>query len=119
MQFHKKHEKFIKAAINEANKSVMTFKHGCVIVCQNNIIARGHNHWKKLFIRYSIHAEEDAINNLMYKNKLKFESRRCLQLYVVRIRKNDVIANSKPCKVCSNRILRTLCISKVFYSIDL
>ena len=112
----KKHRKFIQAAIFEATKSSMRFKHGCVIVLQNSIIARGHNYNKQLFVRYSIHAEEDAINNLMQHNKAKMERRASMHLYVVRIRKDGIIANSAPCDVCSKRILKTLSITKVFYS---
>lgn len=40
----RKHEKFISEAAHEANKSQIYHQHGCVIVCNGRIVAKGHNH---------------------------------------------------------------------------
>jgi deoxycytidylate deaminase len=115
---HKKHQKFIDAAIDEALKSSMRFKHGCVISFHNNIIAKGHNYRKSRVVGFSIHAEEAAVNELITRKWAGSVKRQNLHLYVVRVRKNGNVCNSKPCRMCSKRIYQIQCISKIFYSTD-
>ena len=52
---------FIEYAISVAKKSTMVQKHGCVIVYKNKIITFGFNH-SVIPCKFSIHAEQDAIN---------------------------------------------------------
>ena len=39
-----RHERFMAEAAYEANKSPIYHRHGCVIVCNGRIVAKGHNH---------------------------------------------------------------------------
>ena len=56
--------KYINIAIKEAMKSVVTMKHGCVIVKRKKIIATGHNKYTNTNFKdyFSLHAEIDALN---------------------------------------------------------
>ena len=113
--YKRKHSDFIQAAINEANKSVMSKKHGCVIVHNNTIVARGYNYRiykdNKSHIKYSIHAEESAIL------KLNCRHTETLNMYVVRIHDNQ-IRHSQPCKKCKEFINSVKNISKIYYTYE-
>lgn len=114
--FNKKHRDFIFAAIQEANKSCMHSQHGCVIICNGNIVSKGHNYRKYTPPKYSVHAEEHAIQNLSNKDKKFNRCKTGLSMYVVRIRENGQITNSKPCMSCTRQISKIEKISKIFYS---
>lgn len=113
--YQKKHINFIQAAIDEAQKSVMSKKHGCVIVHNNKIVSRGYNYRvdkdKKRYIKYSIHAEESAIL------KLKCKHTETLNMYVVRIQDDD-IRQSKPCAKCKQFIESIKNINKIYYTFE-
>mmetsp|Transcript_25057 Transcript_25057/g.60282 ORF Transcript_25057/g.60282 Transcript_25057/m.60282 type:complete len:116 (-) Transcript_25057:268-615(-) len=89
-------------AAEEASKSVLREKHGCVIVRGREILARGHNKHvvKAVRGRISCHAEKDAILKCR-KQRLDL---RDADLYVVRWGKNvpgnPVIMYSAPCSAC-------------------
>lgn len=102
-----KHLYFMQMAIQEANKSVLNHQHGCVIVYQNKIVCSGHNKNTINYTNYkSIHAEEDAIRNLVKINKFQNKGiRNNCKLYVVRIQKNtNFLKMSRPCQNCINNI---------------
>jgi deoxycytidylate deaminase len=106
-------------AINEAKKSVMNHRHGCVIVKDGEIVASGYNHMMDFMSHtmLSIHAECDAIR------KVKNRGRRYLEqcsLVVVRLGSTDefkrhTLKNSKPCEACTKEIHKCG-INRVFYS---
>ena len=55
--------KYLDIAKNEALKSELTNKHGCVIVRKNKVIAKGYNKYNNEFKHcFSIHAEMDRRN---------------------------------------------------------
>ena len=122
----RKHRLYIVSAIEEARKSSMRCQHGCVIICNGIIVARGHNYRIKNSVYYSVHAEEAAINELLSRrprnNNIAPRKRKSIEsrmtLYVVRIRQNGDLTNSKPCSYCTPKINAQVHISKIFYSSD-
>lgn len=114
-------EYFIKVAHDNAQKSCMTQKHGCVIVYNNKeIIAQGINQYEcNMKEVESIHAEVNAINQLrkMMYTKDKAFIQKC-KLYVVRIGSKSMnypLKQSKPCEHCTKVILK-VGIPFVYYS---
>ena len=113
-----KHLYFMQMAIQEAKKSLLNHQHGCVIVYQNKIVCSGHNKNTINYTNYkSIHAEEDAIRNLVRINKFQNKGiRNNCKLYVVRIQKNtNFLKMSRPCQNCINNI-RKHTIGVTYYS---
>jgi len=115
---HKFDEDIFVKLTNIAKKSAMTHKHGAIIVRNNEIIAEGINHMAPFLMhKYSVHAEVDALYKLRNKSKKFLED--CTML-VVRIgpsSKNYEFKMSKPCKNCSEAIIKSG-IKRVFYSIS-
>lgn len=114
-----KHLEFLIQAKREANKSNLTQKHGCVIVYNNKIIAKGYNSICNFDKMKSIHAEIDALNylNRIFKLKDKKLRKKC-NLYVVRIKKcDDTLKMSKPCNNCASKIVKSN-IGTVYYSVN-
>lgn len=112
---------FIQVAHENALKSCMNHKHGCVIVHNNkNIVAQGINQQECNMKNVdSIHAEVDAINQLrkILNGKDKTFIQKC-KLYVVRIgakSMNYPLKESKPCQHCTSVITR-IGIPYVYYS---
>jgi len=106
-------------AINEAKKSVMNHRHGCVIVKDGEIVATGYNRMMDFMSHtvLSIHAECDAIRKIKSKGKKYMEQ---CSLVVVRIGHPDTnnrptLKNSKPCEACTKEINKCG-IVRVFYS---
>jgi deoxycytidylate deaminase len=112
---------YIDIATEQAEKSVVKFKHGACIVKKNKVIGVGfnlssyclgtnwenENHMKST----SIHAELSAIINTP-KHRLKNSV-----LYVVRINDKGDLNDSKPCNSCMNNI-RKYKIKLVYYSVS-
>lgn len=103
---------YLEEARKIAEKSILTHKHGCVIVYRNKIIAWGNNvrvdTGEKEFT--SIHSEESAINMFMsvVKNSKYSINRSECKIYIVRINNsvtsNQTYKNSFPCRRCRKRI---------------
>lgn len=114
-----KHSYFFNIAKEEAKKSLLNHKHGCVIVYKNKIVSTGYNKCSlnnnKTHI--SLHAEMDALNKFI-KNK-KFQNkniRKNCSLYVIRIQNgSDNLKMSKPCKNCFDNIIKNK-IGMTYYS---
>lgn len=107
---------FLERAKQQANKSTMGHRHGCVVVLDDEIIASGHNHWfTQNCHHYSMHAEVDAITKV--KKRTRATISQC-ELYVVRIAPNSMdkcLKYSKPCEDCTAFIQKNG-IKKVYYS---
>ena len=103
---NKKHHLFLSKAAELALKSNMLQKHGAIIVYKNKIIATGYNEiCNYMNNNYSIHAEVSAISKLFYNKKLL----ELCDIYVVRVASatfDNCLKNSKPCKNCTNFILK-------------
>lgn len=109
---------FFNEAKKESLKSEMNHKHGCIIVKNNKIVSRGHNHYilKNSLKKYSIHAEEDAIKNFQKQIPKNNKSKANIQIYIARCNGNK-FKNSKPCKNCRN-LITYLEPSKIIYTLD-
>ena len=108
-------QNFIEYAVSVAKKSTMVQKHGCVIVLKNKIISVGFN-YSIIPCKFSIHAEQDAINKA--KKKISPTELKKCKLYVVRIGQDSMenpLKYSKPCPNCSLSI-HNVGIKSVFYS---
>ena len=108
--------RFLEKAKQQANKSNMAHRHGCVLVSGDEIISTGYNHYfTQNCHRYSIHSEADAISKI--KKRLRGILLTC-ELYVVRIAPNSmdkVLKYSRPCKDCTC-LIKKMGIPKVYYS---
>lgn len=92
---------FFEKASEYAKKStVLTHKHGCVIVKNGEIISYGYNKISKSTVAFTIHAELDALGKIKNKSDT-------YDLYVVRINSNGDFMLSKPCDNCIKNILKT------------
>ena len=109
-------KEFVSVAIEEAKRSPMTQKHGCVVIFRNKIVAVGHNKPVEPFPLTSIHAEVNAL--MKAKKLLKKSELKQSKLLVVRIGTDSMdnpLKYSKPCKVCESFIDK-LGIQMVYYS---
>ena len=111
--------KFIKQAIEEANKSEHKYKVGAIIFDKSKIISKGFNHpqrsirhLKSKFQKWpgTVHAEVDAI--IKAKTNLKN-----LSMLVIRVNNRKQLRLAKPCKWCQ-MYLEYVGIKKVYYSIN-
>ena len=107
---------YIQIAADEAKKSPMSQKHGCVVIHKNRVVATGYNKQVDPLSLTSIHAE---INALMKAKKILTRSElKQAKLMVVRIGTNSMdnpLKYSKPCKVCQN-FIEKLGVQLVYYS---
>ena len=129
----KKHgtiHKFIDVAIEEALNSKLKNRHGCVIVCDGNIIGKGCNEYRKdgHYLSYNNchgtrtkHAEMVAIKEVHSKG-LKKKLKKAT-LIVVRLPNtydsghihHTDCQNSKPCSEC-HKVIKKWNIRRVFHS---
>lgn len=110
--------KFISHAYNEALKSIMLYRHGCIIRKGKKIIAKGYNTPYISSINCkdetcSLHAELSAIKDMIHKSV----TNKNVVLYVVRIDKQYCLAESKPCTSCCEIII-SHGINKIVYSVS-
>ena len=91
--------KYLEIAAEEANKSPVLYRHGCVAVASGKIIAKGYNHLRTIsrdgLINNvgSCHAEIDVLRKC-----LKLNIKQKISLYIVRIgNNNNNILSSFPC----------------------
>jgi len=109
----------IETLIKTALKSNMKHKHGCVILYKKKIISKGFNYYKISNLlynnytvqqyennKYSVHAEQNAINKI--RNKLLLC--KCT-IYIIRLKNlneitidNNNIELGIPCEACNNLI---------------
>ncbi len=98
-------ERYINFAIEEAQKSVVGFRHGCVAVASGKIIARGFNSDRTISRdgligkMCSCHAEIDVLRKCLKRGMSKK-----ISLYIVRITFDNKITSSMPCVECYKRM---------------
>jgi deoxycytidylate deaminase len=105
------------AGLIALNSDCKNFKLGSIIINRktNEIVSKGYNHYSK-YMKNAItcHAEIDA----MYKiKKLPKEMKQHLDLYVVRINRQQLVRYAKPCCDCM-RAIQSFGIKRVYYSTD-
>jgi len=111
---------FINEAVKEAKMSPIKYQYGALLVHRDKIISRGHNHMKNVDIsskkldgyinnKYSIHAEQHAINQCSYKHLFP----KCKLILVKLINSNDnCLKICCPCNLC-DKILKRNKIKKI------
>jgi len=114
-----KHNYYLQIAKEVATKSLLNHQHGCVIVYKNKIVSSGYNRISNNNnkIYGSLHAEIDAILNLVKMNKFQNKTiRNNCSLYVIRIKQGTKeLKMSKPCKKCIHKIQKYN-IGQTYYS---
>lgn len=113
--------RYINLAIQQAYQSIMPNRLGAVLVHKKTVLGAGYNRSDHpilytgkvpaLHPNMGMHAEVAAIHGLEYKIT------KGAILYVVRLRKNNTIALSKPCSSCQWYI-GNVGIKRVIYSTD-
>lgn len=99
-------ERFASIALEQAEKSTMNVKHGCVAVCNGKIMAKGYNTDRtyskdRLIHGYcSCHAEIDVLRKC---KKFNLNLHKTV-IYVVRKGANGTFSMSAPCIDCSNML---------------
>ena len=107
---------FMDRATQEAQKSDMEHKLGCVIVRNNEIVASSRNYYAMNFTdAWSVHAEVAALMQLRKKSRKFFQ--KC-DMYVVRVGTPHMeypLKLSKPCESCEC-VINAMGIRRVYYS---
>lgn len=107
--------RFLSIAIDEANKSILRAKIGCVAVVSGKIMARGYNNYqtnsKDGLIKKvcSCHAEIAVLRKCLKQN-----IRGKINLYVIRITHAGYFACSAPCLQCTE-VMRDFNIKNITY----
>jgi tRNA(Arg) A34 adenosine deaminase TadA len=109
--------------LNEANKSTLRYRHGCVATYGGKIIKSGYNTSKYDKNTCTCHAEVNVLNNLynnycrkQQKNKI-LKMFRKTTLYVCRITQGGFSDNSAPCYDCLN-LIKKYKIKKIIFFMD-
>jgi len=111
----RKDEKWVSMALNEAVKSEMLHRHGCLAVSGGKYIAKGCNNYRTYsrdgLIRNccSCHAEVNVLRKC-----LKNPHNR-LNLYIVRISQDGKMRNSEPCFMCVS-LMKSYFVKYIIYS---
>jgi len=100
---HKQHKQWVEHAIDEAEKSHVRMKHGCVIIdSHGSLVSKGCNRYEGVMNldkpycrgqRTTCHAEESALRSADPKRLMG------ARMYIVRVSHNTHM-NSKPCDRC-------------------
>jgi len=109
--------RYMGFAAEEAEKSIIPYRHGCIAVSSGKIIARGHNHDRTISRDglissrvCSCHAEIDVLRKCLRLNK-----KNKISLYIVRLGTNNNIMSSGPCVECYKQ-MKKFSIKSVIYS---
>lgn len=100
-----------------ASNSTIYYKHAAALISGNMIYSAGINKFIKQSkipsLRKTIHAEINVFENFPKKNIKGL----VLDILVIRINKNHILKNSRPCNQCIEK-LQKIGIRKVYYSDD-
>jgi deoxycytidylate deaminase len=111
-------QRFIVLAIEEAKKSTMLFKHGCVAVWSGKAVAAGYNqlrnYSKHRFVQkcYCLHAEVACLMSIKPQQRHMIKK---ITLFIVRLNNDWQLMPSQPCTQCT-QLLKNVGIKKVYYS---
>jgi tRNA(Arg) A34 adenosine deaminase TadA len=122
----KKKEKIFSRAMEEAEKSQMLFKHGCIATCGGKIIASGFNKHKSLngndlFMnnQCSCHAEINVLKKIYIHNYMKQRKLHKIMkkttLYICRNSKTLENVNSAPCEKCM-KLIKMFKIKRIIFT---
>tara|TARA_Y100000992_G_C21273243_1_gene498233 strand:- start:2060 stop:2545 length:486 start_codon:yes stop_codon:yes gene_type:complete len=124
----KKQEKLYSLSLEEANKSNMLFKHGCVATYGGHVIASGYNthksyssHDEFLQKQCSFHAEMDVLRKIYWRNNQNRRKQRRIMrrttLYISRSSNTGNSTNSAPCAQCLT-LIKQYEIRKIIFHMD-
>ena len=109
--------RYMDFAVEEALKSKIPYRHGCIAVSSGKIIARGYNHTRTISRDgllsnrvYSCHAEIDVLRKCLRLNKTNK-----ISLYIVRLGINNNTMPSCPCIECYKQ-MQKFDIKSIIYS---
>ena len=108
--------RYLNMAAEEAKKSGILYRHGCVAVSSGKVIARGYNKYRSyskdglISENTTCHAEIDVLRKCMKKN-----IKNKLTMYVVRLSDSDNFSNSVPCAKCAE-IMKSFDVKNICYS---
>lgn len=101
----------VERAIGAACTASGAFRHGAAVVCRNEVVAVGRNHYLDCHPRlHSVHAEMDAL--MKVPRRLR---RKPMSIVVVRVAGDGHLRLSRPCPICQ-KLLEKFRITKVYYS---
>ena len=122
-----KQDKIYSYSLDEAKKSNLLFKHGCVATYGGHIVASGYNTHKNYssndnFIdnQCSFHAEMDVLRKIYWRTKNKRKQRRMMKrtkLYISRASNSGSSTNSAPCVKCL-QMIQNFNIRKIVFCMD-
>lgn len=98
-------EKFVSRAVDQAFKSELRARLGCVAVSSGKVIAKGCNHNRTyskdglIENTCSTHAEIEVLRQCLKLNKI-----RKISMYIVRISRDGNLLCSAPCKQCLEKM---------------
>ena len=101
-QYSNNDAKYVSLAVNEAEKSSLRAKTGCVAVVSGKVMARGYNTYRTFskdgLIKQtcSCHAEIDVLRKISKQNV-----RGKINLYIIRVTNNGDLGCSAPCIECT------------------
>ena len=108
--------RFVRLAMEEANKSSVRMQHGCVAVMHGKVVARSFNTACRASptVWWSCHAEMAAIKKINEQQQY-VRRRQRITLYVVRLTHGELHA-SAPCWHCMHAIQLCPGIKRIIYS---
>jgi tRNA(Arg) A34 adenosine deaminase TadA len=126
----KKQEKIFSSSLEEAEKSNLLFKHGCVATYGGHIIASGYNthknysqHDEFVHNQCSCHAEMNVLRKIYYRyrkmkkiHKLNRIMKRTT-LYISRCSNSGTSTNSAPCAKCLE-VIQSFHIRKIVFHMN-
>lgn len=116
MEIHTNNDaRFLSIAVEEAHKSILRAKLGCVAVVSGKIVARGYN-------TYQTHSRDGLIKRVCSCHAEIAVLRKCLRqningkinLYIIRVTHDGDFACSAPCMQCTE-VMRDFNIKNITY----
>uniref|UniRef100_A0A6C0KIX2 CMP/dCMP-type deaminase domain-containing protein n=1 Tax=viral metagenome TaxID=1070528 RepID=A0A6C0KIX2_9ZZZZ len=128
MHLTRKQENVFAYSLEEAKKSNMLFKHGCVATYGGHIIASGYNTHKNYsshdnFVenQCSCHAEMDVLRKIYWRNarnrRKQTKMMRRVTLYISRCSNSGISTNSAPCNQCL-KMIQQYKIRKIIFNLN-
>lgn len=102
----------LEIAILEAEKSMLTFRHGATLIVNGKVVSSSRNHVKA---SHNIHAEVGALQAFGGFHSQRLGKKVYAVIYVVRLTKGCQLTYSKPCQNCI-KLLKRIGIKRILYS---
>jgi len=99
----------LSSAIEQAQKSPVLMRHGCIAARHGKLLAKGFNHYRTyskcgiIKNTCTCHAECHVVHQL---NNLGITDFKKIKLYIVRINRRNDLRSSAPCVDCYNLLVK-------------